>query len=52
MGSMSDMTRLNKIVDLLIFKGKIENKHIILNETESKEIDTDFVVILSINIIV
>lgn len=43
------MTRLNKMVDLLMFKWKIENKHIILNEIENKEIDFDFIVILSIH---
>lgn len=42
------MTRLNKIVDLLIFKGKIDNKHIILNETESKENNDNFIVLVSI----
>ena len=42
------MTRNEKIVKLLYFKGKISNKHISLNEVYDKEIDNNFNVIVSI----
>lgn len=48
MACLSIMPRLNKIADLLMFKGKIDNKHIILNKTESKENDDNFTILVSI----
>ncbi len=42
------MTRFNKMKDLLYFKGKIDNKHIILNELETKETDKNFTILVSI----
>ena len=42
------MTRFNELADLLYFKGKISNKHISLNEIYDKEIDHNFIVIVSI----
>lgn len=42
------MTRFNKMTDLLYFKGKFDNKYIILNELENKEIDENFTVLVSI----
>ncbi len=42
------MTRFNKITDLLCFKGKIDNKHFILNEFKGRENNNDFIIILSI----
>lgn len=42
------MTRFNKMTDLLYFKGKIDNKHIILNELETKENDKNFTILVSI----
>ena len=42
------MTRLNKVADLLIFKGKLNNKHIVLTEIESKENKDNFTILVSI----
>ena len=42
------MTRNLKIADLLYFKGKINNRHIVLNEIESKENDDNFTILVSI----
>ncbi len=42
------MTRFNKMTDLLYFKGKIDNKHIILNELENKENNDNFTILVSI----
>ncbi len=42
------MTQFKKIADLLYFKGKIDNKHIILNGLENKEIDENFTILVSI----
>lgn len=42
------MTRFNKITDLLYFKGKFDNKHIVLNELQNKEIDENFNILVSI----
>ncbi len=42
------MTRFNKMTDLLYFKGKNDNKHIILNECKGRENNNDFIIILSI----
>lgn len=42
------MPRLNKMIDLLYFKGEIANKHIILNELKGRENNNDFIIILSI----
>lgn len=48
MESMSDMTRLTKLTELLYFKGKINNKCVDLELSNNKEITSDFTVILSI----
>ncbi len=42
------MTRNEKIVKLLYFKGKFGNKHITLNELKSKKNDSNFTIIVSI----
>ena len=42
------MTRFNKMTDLLYFKGKIDNRHIILNKIENKENDENFTILVSI----
>ncbi len=42
------MTRNEKIVKLLYFKGKFDNKHIMLNEFKSRENDGNFTIIVSI----
>ena len=42
------MTRNEKIVKLLYFKGKFDNKHIMLNKLKSKENDDNFTIIVSI----
>ncbi len=42
------MTRNEKIVKLLYFKGKLDNKHIMLNELKSKKNDSNFTIIVSI----
>jgi len=42
------MTRFNKMTDLLYFKGKFDNRHIILNEIENKEYDEIFTILVSI----
>jgi hypothetical protein len=42
------MTRINELVDLLYFKGKVEDKHILLNKIYDKELDDNFSVIISI----
>lgn len=42
------MTRFNKMTDFLYFKGKKDNKHIMLNELENKEIDENFTILVSI----
>ena len=42
------MTRNEKVVKLLYFKGKFDNKHIMLNELKSKENDDNFTIIVSI----
>lgn len=42
------MTRFNKMTDLLYFKGKIDNRHIVLNNLENKEIDENFTILVSI----
>ena len=46
--SMSDMTRLTKLTELLYFKGKINNKCVDLELSNNKEITSDFTIILSI----
>ncbi len=45
---MSDMTRLTKLIELLYFKGKINNKYVDLELSDNKEITNDFIIILSI----
>ena len=42
------MTQNKKIQDLLYFKGKIDNRHIVLNNLENKEIDENFTILVSI----
>lgn len=42
------MTRFNKMIGLLYFKGKFDNKSIILNEFKDRENNDDFIIILSI----
>lgn len=42
------MTRLKKLIELLYFKGKINNKYVTLELSNDKEITTDFTIILSI----
>ena len=42
------MTRFNKMIDLLYFKGKINNRHIMLNEIKNKENDENFTILVSI----
>lgn len=42
------MIRFNKMTDLLYFNGKIDNKHIILNELKGRENSNDFIIVLSV----
>ena len=42
------MTRNEKIIKMLYFKGKFDNKHIMLNKLKSKENDDNFTIIVSI----
>ena len=42
------MTRNEKTIKLLYFKGKFGNKHIMLNKLKSKENDDNFTIIVSI----
>lgn len=47
MGSMSDMTRLTKLTELLYFKGIIEDNHIKIFELNNKNNKENFVIIIS-----
>ena len=42
------MTRNEKIVKSLYFKRKFDNKHIMLNELESRKNDGNFTIIVSV----
>ncbi len=42
------MTQNIKVKNLLYFKGKVSNRHIILNEIENKEIDENFTILVAI----
>jgi len=42
------MTRIDNFVDLLYFKGIIKNKHVILNESSTKENNENFTILVSI----
>ena len=48
MTCLSIMTWFNKMKDLLYSKGKMDNKHILLNEIENKENDENFTILVSI----
>lgn len=48
MACLSVMTRFNDLADLLYFKGKINNKHISLNEVYDKENNKNFTILVSI----
>ena len=48
MSWLTEMTRIDKFVDLLYFKGIIKNKHIILNESNTKENNENFTILASI----
>ncbi len=47
MESMSYMTRLTKLTELLYFKGIIENNHIKILELNDKNNEENFVIIIS-----
>ena len=44
MSWLTEMTRIDKFVDLLYFKGIIKNKYIILNESNTKENNENFTI--------
>lgn len=46
MESMSDMTRLTRLIELLYFKGIVKNNHIKIFELNDKNNKGDFVVII------
>ena len=48
LAKLYQMTRNEKIIKLLYFKGKFDNKHIMLNKLKSKENDDNFTIIVSI----
>lgn len=48
MAKLYQMTQNKKIVELLYFKGKFDNKYIILNELKSREDNGNFSIIVLI----
>jgi len=48
--SMSDMTRLTKLIELLYFKGIIIEKKIKLYEENGRNVDSDFNIIISMKV--
>ena len=48
MAKLYQMTWDEKIIKLFFFKGKFDNKHIMLNKLKSKENDGNFTIIVSI----
>lgn len=48
MSWLKEMTRINTFVDLLYFKGIIiKNKHVILNESNPKENNENFTILVN-----
>jgi len=48
MSWLAEMTRKEKVFDLLYFKGKIEDKHIQLKLSKDKDLKNDFDIVVSI----